>query len=237
MIRQVFSAEELNPVLDKIPPDIFTSKIKALMAGYGFSYSFLRFYIGDGGFAAAVYYGSALISGNVGAEAAEFIKSLGCREALIPEAAKDFFGEYKPERLNIMRYGGAFSDTAEPLSTDTSYEKVYEILSDGFDIGFDDWYTDTCHNVRHGISTVYTLENAAAAVKMFTIDGISLVSFVSVKKERRGEGLGGRLIRAASELLKKSGGVYVICEDRLISFYGENGYDKFGGACSVNMRP
>ncbi len=224
MIKRIFSAEELEKALTNIPADVLRGKVKALAESYGFSYSFLKFYEqAEPSAVIAVYYGSAIICGAVTEEAVSFLVSGGTGEILMPECKEEYFGLPR-KHLNIMEYSGARCGNPEMLLTDTPYNDVYEILKDGFEIDFEEWYTDTCHNARHGISEVFTLENKATAQKMFTVDGISLISLVAVKKEHRGEGLGGRIVRAVSDKLSEKGRVYVICEAELIPFYEKNGY-------------
>ena len=218
MIKRLFTEEELYTVLDTCPADIFTGKIKALCAAYGFSYDFLKFYIGENA-VIAVYYASAVICGEADEEVYEFCKSLGVSDFLIQH------GGSADSILYIMEYKN--KEAYEfPICTNTPYEKVYEILKDGFEIEFDGWYTDTCHNVRHGISTVYTFEDKATATEMFSIEGISLISLVAVKKEHRGKNYGGSVVKALSHKLSQRNRVYVICEKELMPFYISCGYEK-----------
>lgn len=229
MIRQVLSKEELYSELERYPIDILCCKIKALAEGYGFGYPFLRFFIQENA-VLSVYYGSAIICGTADEEIFGFLKSISCGEILLNEYEDGKFGTFSFETLYIMEYTGEKGFEKISLKTDTPYERVYEILREGFNISFDDWYTDTCHNVRHGISEVFTYDDKATATKMFGIGGISLISLVAVKKSARGKGLGGLLIKNLSERLCESSKVYVICEKELKPFYEKNGY-KFYKNC------
>ena len=186
------------------------------MRAYGFSYPFLKFYRSESA-VLAVYYASAVICGEADDELYDFCRSMGAYDCLIQH------GGSESGILYIMEYAGAEAEKLS-LCTDTPYEKVYDILKDGFTLDFESWYTDTCHNVRHGISAVYTLEEKAAAQEMFSIDGISLISLVAVKKEHRGKNYGGRLIKALSHKLSQKNRVYVICEKELMPFYISCGY-------------
>lgn len=232
MIKRIFTREELEKALQNTAPDIFSGKIKALALAYGFEYPFLRFFCTENNTVIGAYYGSAVVSGAIDEEILHFCLSLGCGEVLFPGIA-----ETPLERLNIMEYKGNPPKSGNtPLCTDTPYSCVFDILKEGFDISFDEWYTDTCHNVRHGISKVFTLENNATAQKMFTVDGISLVSLVAVKKAARKNGTGSRLIQAVSALLAKDSRVFVICEDKLVPFYIKNGYEKTGYCTQINIK-
>lgn len=231
MIRRIFSETELNSALKDYPPDVLSGKLKALAKGYGFSYPFLKFFTGEeSGAVIGIYYGSAVVAGKADEETREFLLNTFSGEILTSEDNGALFAEFSPQTLYIMEYAGNSHYEKITLKTDASYERVYEILREGFDISFEDWYTDTCHNVRHGISEVFTYNDTATAEKMFSIDGISLISLVAVKNSARGKGVGGLLIKNVSERLLESGKVYVICEKELIPFYEKNGY-KFYKNC------
>ncbi len=216
MITRIFTEEELKAALSPFAPDVFTGKIKALCEAYGFSYPFLKFFRGEKT-VIAFYYASAVICGPMDDELSEFCHSSGIIDLLIShEGSRDGI-------LYIMEYKG--EGKSSPLSMDTSYEKVFDILKDGFHIEFDNWYTDTCHNVRHGISEIYTLDEKATAAKMFSIDGIALISLVAVKNEYRNKNYGRRIVEAVSEKLRTENRVFVICEKELVPFYKKCGYE------------
>lgn len=216
MITRITEKEELKKALSAFSPDVFTGKIKALYEAYGFSYPFLKFFRGERA-VIAFYYASAVICGEADEEIAEFCCISGITDLLISH------GGSSDGILYILKYAGGGS--CADLKTDTAYEKVYDILKDGFDMEFDSWYTDICHNVRHGISEIYTLEDAATATKMFSIDNIALISLVAVKKEHRNRNCGRKLIEAVSQRLCPENRVYVICEKELVPFYRKCGYE------------
>ena len=217
MITRITEKEELEKALAQFSPDVFTGKIKALYKAYGFSYPFLKFFRSEKA-VIVFYYASAVICGEADDEISEFCNISGISDLLIAHGGS-------PESiLYIMEYKGAA--VKADLKTDTSYEKVYDILKDGFKIDFDSWYTDTCHNVRHGISEIYTLEDISTATKMFSIDGIALLSLVAVKEEHKGKNYGRRIVEAAAERLTPENRVYVICEEALVPFYKKCGFEK-----------
>ncbi len=217
MITRITEREELEAALGPFPADVFTGKIKALYEAYGFSYSFLKFFRSERA-VIAFYYASAVICGECDDEISQFCGISGVTDLLISH------GGSSDGILYIMEYKGK-GGFAE-LKTDTSYEKVYDILKDGFDMDFDSWYTDICHNVRHGISEIYTLDEKAAVTKMFSMDGIALLSLVAVKKEHRKENYGRRIVEAAAKRLCPENRVYVICEEELLPFYKKCGFEK-----------
>lgn len=216
MITRIFTDEELDRALGTFSPDVFTGKIKALREAYGFSYSFLKFFRSEKA-VVAFYYASAVICGEADDELEAFCQSSGITDLLISH------GGSPDSVVYILEYKG--NGRRADLKTNPSYEKVYDILKDGFDIDFDSWYTDTCHNVRHGISEIYTLEDAATATKMFSIDGIALISLVAVKNEQKGKSYGRRIIEAVAERLYPNR-VFVICEKELVPFYKKCGFEK-----------
>lgn len=236
MIRQIFSAEELDAAAEKLEFDIFGGKILALASGYGFSYPFARFFAAENALICD-YYGEGVLWGNADEECAEFILAAGFKSLLMSRGnyEKNFLGQPAAFYRVMSREGGGDREDDLRLRTDTPYDEVFGIMSDGFKMRFDDWYPDACHMIRHGVSKIYTLDGAAAVQQMFTKNGITLFSLVSVKKERRGEGLGKRLITAAANRCTKSR-VYVICEPDLSGFYETCGFSEAGEAVSVKLK-
>ena len=219
MITRITEREELEKALDAFSPDVFTGKIKALYEAYGFSYPFLKFFRSEKA-VIAFYYASAVICGEADEEISQFCGISGITDLLISH------GGSPDGILYVMEYRRAACGSCIDLKTDTPYEKVYDILKDGFQIDFDSWYTDPCHNVRHGISEVCTLEGVATAAKMFSIDGIALISLVAVKKEYKGKNYGRRIVEAVAERLSPENRVFVICEKELVPFYEKCGFEK-----------
>lgn len=216
-MTRITEKEELEKALAPFLPDVFTGKIKALCEAYGFSYPFLKFFRSEKA-VIAFYYASAVICGEADDEIFQLCGISGITDLLISH------GGSPDSILYILQYAGGGS--CGDLKTDTPYEKVYDILKDGFGIDFDGWYTDTCHNVRHGISEIYTLEDIATATKMFSIDGIALISLVAVKNEYKGKNYGRRIVEAVAERLSPENRVFVICEKELVPFYEKCGFEK-----------
>lgn len=226
MIRQIFSADELSAAAKNLAFDIFGGKISALADGYGFSYPFARFYAAENALICD-YYGEGVLWGTADEECAEFASAAGLRSLLMSEKNADFFGQPSAVYRVMSRNGGGACADIPKLRTDTPYNEVFGIMSEGFEMRFEDWYPDACHMVRHGISTIYTLDNAAAVQRMFTKNGITLLSLVSVKKDSRNKGLGKRLVTAVCADCPNSR-VYVICEEKLKRFYESCGFSDCG---------
>lgn len=232
MIRRISSVAELETAARQLVPDIFGGKILALAEGYGLSYPFARFFAAERALICD-YYGAAVLWGEADEECAEFAAAAGFGELLMSREnyEKAFLGQPAAIDPVMSRSGGGESADRAALRTDTPYEQVFDILKDGFEIRFEDWYPDACHMVRHGISAVYTLGESALQ-RMFTQKGITLFSLVAVKKERRGEGLGKRLVCAAAADCPESR-IYIICEPQLCGFYKSCGFVPDGEAAAV----
>lgn len=226
MIRQIFSAEELNAAAEKLNFDIFGGKILALASGYGFSYSFARFFAAENALICD-YYGEGVLWGKADEECVEFIPAAGIKSVIMSAENADFLGQPSAVYRLMSRNGGGNCADTTRLRTDTPYSEVYGIMSEGFEMRFEDWYPDACHLIRHGISTIYTLDGAAALQRMFTINNTTLLSLVSVKKDSRGKGLGKRLVTAVCADCPNSR-VYVICEQKLENFYKSCGFSTCG---------
>lgn len=224
-------------------PDIFSGKIKALLESYGTGYDFLSFYVQDKGVVIGKYYGGSVISGNIpDEEGAEELKSF------LPTLGKGVLMSLENgERLGIAdtaRKGCImkFTDSApregdltrDDVTTWLSYREIYEILKDGFDMSFDEWYVDINHNVRHGISTVYSVGNASTATVMFTVDGISFVSAVATRPEMRGRGIATKLLRYIGKKEKEArNDCLLICKEELLPFYTAAGFTLSGYSVEI----
>lgn len=242
MIEKITDMDRLyNSLSGK--PDIFSGKIKALAESYGTGYDFLTFYSGDSGITAAKYYNSAVISGYTDNEEAlselkSFLPVLG-KGTLMSSGLSDRLGISEVCKKGcIMK----FTDKAprdNDLSRDNvnnglTYREIYDILKDGFDMSFDEWYVDINHNVRHGISRIFTVGNFTTASLMFSVDGISFISAVATRPEMRRKGWAGRLVRyiALSEA-KCRNEAYLICEESLKGFYEKAGFTLSGNCYTI----
>lgn len=235
MIQRITDIKTVYAAIDK-NRDIYTEKIRALAEAYGCGYDFCSFYKQTGGTVIADYYGSAVAakcSVRTGDRTAELMEFLMCgkfRKVLMP--ADSFHAARIDANIKetlLMRYNSAPSDNdikntddIDKLLTDPngSIGEISEIVTDGFDIDINKWYTDISHNLRHGISQIYVLENSACAVKMFSFSGITYLSYISTRREARGKGYASRLVSAicASEAAKGNT-VYLFCDPSLESFY------------------
>ena len=241
MLRQVFSFKELFP--ESYTPDIFSGKIKALALSYGFNYPFCRFFVQDvkeGSGAIADYYGEGVLFASPdysgGEELVPFLKASGMKSVIMSANTCEKAGlQSAAKKSLIMAYCGE-REREKPtgLRADLPYEKVFDILKDGFSLDFDSWYPDVCHFVRHGISRVYAIEGKATATTMFSLEGVSLISYVASAKTERGKGYALALVSyIAAEEQKRGFKPYVICEKELSGFYEKAGFTIIGEAATI----
>lgn len=232
MIREIETEDELSGALKSLPNDLFTGKLRALAQGYGLSYPFLRFYLLGRSGVLARYYGSAVLSGPAGAEAADFVKMIPIHELFLSEETyRDAFSEFSARRLNILKYGGkAALLSGDEILVNPPYESVFGILREGFpELRFDEWYPDACHNVRHGIAAFYTLGDSAAECA-FAENGIAMLTAVAAKERSRGAGRTLRLVKSLAAHYARENEVFLVCEDYLVPFYEKADFRKAGSA-------
>ena len=249
MIIPISEEKRLLDILDN-SPDIFSEKIRALYRAYGFKYPFCSFYIQENDIVYCSYYGKGIAYAADPEHisdrelALSFVCSGIFSEVLMPK--KLFFGSHIPCILSndiIMRKSCNESVSfisefdKEDYETDISIGETYKIVGSGFDIDFDTWYTDTSHNVRHGISRIYSLKRRACAVRMFSSNGISFLSYVCTLPSERGRGLASSLLRYASFCEALSGcDTYLICDSSLAGFYEKAGFRRDGVAVTVKRQ-
>lgn len=226
--------------------DIYTEKIRALAAGYGFGYDFCTFAAQDNSAVICSYYGgaTAALTGELTDSQTEEL------------AAYLTFGQYdsvlmsyplcerlglsgSAEKLCLMKCNGDVKKTIgydkENPVTDSPLSEIYEIVSGGFDIDRDMWYTDTSHMIRHGIARAYVLGGKACAIRMFASGGISYVSYVCTRPEARGKGLATALLaHICAENAANGIETFVFCENKLRPFYESAGFELAGKAGTIH---
>ncbi len=240
MIEQVFDEEKLWSGLKK--PDLFSGKIKAIHKAYGFGYPFAKFYKQENGAVIGKYYDNAVVFSESDEtdteELKEFLEIVGYGEILMPYGLSEKLGFRDNVEKNLVfcyEDDEIMSDLCNKTVTLTeSYDKIYKILSEGFDIGIDNWYTDINHNVRHCVSRVYTVPDKATATVMFSIDGISYLSYIATARSERNKGYGGKLLRyIIKKELADGNRPYLICKEELRKFYEKNGLRNVGYVSTI----
>ena len=86
---------------------------------------------------------------------------------------------------------------------------------------FENFAADISHRLRHGAAIAALDDNSAALG--FKCDKGAIVNGISVKRELRGRGLGGRIL---GELLSYSDGdILAAAEEKNTEFYIKNGFE------------
>lgn len=230
MIKQAKSPDELNNLPET---GVEAQKIRSLLLAYGTSYNFCRFFTGENVVLAQLN-GDFIISdfGETDVEElSEFLNFSGFSEIF----CSDKLGQALEKRLdinrecvNLMRFAGVPEKNELEILT---LSNAYQIIKTGFDFDFEPWYLDMSHRVRHGISQFYGLDGAALAVQ-YNLNGEALISQVATLPEKRGKGCAKRLISAVCAELNESK-VFVLCEDKLLEFYGKIGFVPEGTKCCL----
>lgn len=246
MIQKITDINLLYGALDK-NRDIYTEKVRALAGAYGCGYDFCGFYKQTGGTVIGDYYGSAVVAkcgARAGDRLAELMEFLMCgkfRKVLMPQCSFEASGinaNTKEMLLMSCMNVPVKTDDISKLSVDPNgnLSEISEIVIDGFDIDINKWYTDISHNLRHGISEIYVLENKACAVKMFSSSGLTYLSYISTRKSARGQGLASRLVGSvcAAEAAKGNT-VQIFCDPSLSPFYESLGFTETSRAAELTI--
>ena len=244
MITAVTDRKTLETLLGS-KHDIYTEKIRAFAEGYGFGYDFCTFAAQDSTAVMCSYYGDATAAlvgepdSEQASELAAYLTFGQYKRVLLPYRLCKRLGlSENAEKLCLMKCNGDVKKTddcdKEKPVTDCPLGEIYEIVSGGFDIDRDMWYTDTSHMIRHGISRAYVLGSAACALRMFASGGISYLSYVCTRPEARGRGLATALLaHICAENAADGSKTYVFCRDELRRFYENAGFVLAGYAGEI----
>ena len=249
MIRLVSDNAELDRALSGAP-DIYAEKIRSLSAAYGLGYPFCRFWVQDSGAVISGYYDSGTVASpceRIDRDDAEELAAFLCcgqfTRLLMPYPLCEKLGLAETaEKTHLMVYPRSavkYDDIDKDVKeTDISLDQIYEIAASGFDIDRDKWYTDTSHLLRHGSAGFYLLDGSACAVRMFSSDGISYISYVCTRPEKRGLGLAKRLLRhiCARECAENGAQTFIFCKDELRQFYEDTGFTACGLAADIETQ-
>ena len=230
MIKRAKSPEELK----NLPKTgVEAQKIRSLLQAYGTDFDFCRFFTGEN-VALAQLNGDFVISDFVETdveELSEFLNFNGFSEIFCSE----YLGQALEKRLdvtrenvNLMRFSGVPEKNELEILAPAD---AYRIIKTGFSFEFEPWYLDMSHRVRHGVSRLYGLGGSALAVQ-YNLNGEALISQVATLPEKRGKGCARRLISAVCAELHESE-VFVLCEDRLLDFYGKIGFVPEDEKCCI----
>ncbi len=226
MIKQVFDLSDFKHC------DATTVKIRSLAVAYGFRYTFCTFWLQyDGAVATAAickFYGAVTIGAATGADIAEiadFLSVIGFSEVTAP------FVPQIGDKL-CTKQAFAMSLSAELPNCEqpdfAKFKSAYEIFSSSDSSavtvgGFDEWYTDVSHRVRHGAAQLYCNENSTAIV---LLDGENyFLNGIAVNREKQGRGLGKQMLET---FMGDSGIMYTLCFESEYEFYKKCGFCDCG---------
>lgn len=226
MIRHVQFPDELANLPLK---GVEAQKIRALLLAYGTKYDFCRFYVSedlilcetDGCFVVCDLNDVSDIS-----ELADFFRFSGFSEAFCSEKIGKMLSDALAcgfKKVNLMRFCGEPLG-GEEVESDPPLDKVFRIISSSFEIDYESWYTDMSHRMRHNVAKARCLGGSALMIQ-HDLNGEALLSQVATLPYERGHGNAARLISSVCAELSPSE-VFVICEDKLLSFYEKVGFTK-----------
>lgn len=237
MIRRIYGA---------LPPgypsdNVIVGRINAYYRAYGTGYDFCTFYEGDtSDNMLALYYGSELyVHCNENGDSQSIItfsEMLGAKAVM-----SDIKLSEESETLYIMTSGQMPAVCNNRLKAEFTedYRTVFEILKSGFslsDYQFDEWYADTCHRVRHGISRLivmhYGSELAATATVLFDDDKSCFLSHIAVRRDMQKNGIGTALLSCTANLLDNRK-ITLICKKNVQRFYINCGFTATGTAYEI----
>ncbi len=225
MIRQIF---ELPPINYK---NAVESRIEAYFKAYGGDYDFCRFYSGDN-ILMLNYCGKYYISVKDGFDWEElyfFLKNAGMSWAEMNDRCfdvlRDMFYDYRTTPLYLMKSEAV--EVSEGGNFTESYSEIFSVIKDAFELSEDDfpqWYTDTCHRVRHGVTRLIALDDYSASCTVFYENNEGcFLSDIGVRKEFQGRGLGRKLLGNANRLLKGKK-LSLLCKAEKREFYKSCGF-------------
>lgn len=230
MIKRIYGA---------LPPgypseNVIAGRINAYYRAYGTGYDFCTFYDGDN--MLALYYGGELYvhcDENTDTESLlAFSEMLGARAVM-----SDIKLSEKPEQLYIMtsdKMPTAHGNDRLKAEFTEDYRKVFGILKSGFSLSddqFDDWYADTCHRVRHGVSRLIVMYSGdipvATATILFSDDKECFLSHIAVRQDMQKNGIGKALLYSTAQLLDNRK-ITLACKKNVRQFYINCGFTQTG---------
>ena len=226
--------------LDFLPPDPYGAKISALALTYGFTQSFVLFwvqYVGGKPVAAI-----CRIDGNMSLfcceeadfeELAAFITTVGfsclaCREENMKQ-----LGFEADSASYIVRYAGKTAPASPFVLWDYDKKELYELLRDcGFELGdFGSFAADYCSKLNKGTAKLAVIANErldACASALFIGKNCVLLGAVATRESARGKGYASETVTSLANSFEDKT-VYLFCRnDSLLAFYKKMGFEYDG---------
>ncbi len=228
MIKLLNNADILNPFTD-----IGGVKLQSLAISYGLDKSFCTFWqqeneksevtavIGKFGSAVTVSHKVADLK-----ELADFLAFIGFSELVCSSELAEHFLGYSAEDINCVQK--PINATGKILKPPTynEYLKMHSIFTgsntDAISIGgFEDWYVDISHRVRHGGAAAILAEHGCG-IALLSKNAI-IINGIAVAENHRGKGYGKEIL-STLENIGNAKISMAFCRDSELPFYSKCGY-------------
>lgn len=166
-------------------------------------------------------------------ELAEFLGVVAGGEIMCTEDCAAGMGLRRVDSFTIYRLESMIESVVLPVKIDFSppLDAVYRTLKsrEGADIvlpGFESWYADMSHKIRHRSARAVTVldgEIAAVAVTSYETDRAAIISGVAVLPEAEGRGFGRAAVRALCGELPCAE-IYAFAHENAGGFYEKLGF-------------
>lgn len=224
LIKRIFDTDI------KLSESYYGYKIRSLLDAYGTGYDFCKLYTNDDGGTILTYNSTLIADGCFDeSELDGFIEML-CPvtvevSAHIHLALND---EYVRTERSLFKAPKGLSCSEEiDVKHNAFIADCFPIISESFGIaGFDGWYVDISHKIRHGISDIF-LYKTTTITKAFDINGSVFLSHIATASADRGQGNAARLIKWLCEKYEKEcKEVYLYSKEERYTFYQSLGFEK-----------
>lgn len=224
MIKRIFDTDI------KLSESYYGCKIRSLLNAYGTDYDFCKLYTNVEGGTILTYNSTLIVDGFFDeSELDGFIEMLCPVTVEVPAhihlALND---EYvRTERSLFKAPKGLSCDEEIDVKYNDFIADCFPIISEAFGItGFDEWYVDISHKIRHGVSDIF-LYKTTTITKAFDINGSVFLSHIATASADRGQGNAARLIKWLCEKYEKERKeVYLYSKEERYTFYQSLEFEK-----------
>ncbi|MBQ9850632.1 MAG: GNAT family N-acetyltransferase [Clostridia bacterium] len=234
--------------LDFLPPDPYAARISALAQTYGFSQSFVLFwvqYADDAPVAAVCRLDGCMsiccLENADYEELSEFVKAVGFSALSCREETLRRLGFEASKASYIVKYNAVSEKEENGVLWDYDKKAVYELLCDcGFDMGgYGSFVADYCSKLNKGTAKLAAVAHErldACASALFIGERSVLLGAVATRESARGKGYASRAVRALADSFKDKT-VYLFCRnDSLLGFYEKIGFESDGRWTEYQLR-
>ncbi len=225
---------------DFLPPDPYAARISALAETYGFSQSFVLFwvqYVNDAPVAAVSRLDGCMsiccLESADFEELSEFVKTVGFGVLSCREETMNRLGFEASKASYIVKYNAVSEKKENGVLWDYDKKAVYELLCDcGFDMGdYGSFVADYCSKLNKGtakLAAVADKELDTCASALFIGRKSVLLGAVATRESARGKGYASRVVSALADSFEEKT-VYLFCRnDSLLGFYEKIGFECDG---------